>query len=98
VTRRLRDDLECVVYVPGFSGVMLRAGDEEPEGVTLGDHLFNEADQPQGYSGLKLPDLHAEIDKRNEGRADDDKIVIGGKGNKADLVSALEADDASVGE
>lgn len=47
---------------------------------------------PEGYAALKLPELRAEIDKRNEGRADEDKVSAAG--NKPDLVAALEADDA----
>lgn len=42
-----------------------------------------------------VPELQAEIDKRNEGREEDAKIQVGGKGNKADLVKALKADDAA---
>lgn len=40
---------------------------------------------------LKVDDLKAEIDKRNEGRADEDKIPA--DGNKADLIAAIELDD-----
>lgn len=46
--------------------------------------------------GAKQPtnaELEAEIAKRNEGRAEADLIVPAGN-KKADLVSALEADDA----
>jgi hypothetical protein len=37
VTRKIRDDFVGVVHLDGR---VLKAGDEEPEGVTLGDHLF----------------------------------------------------------
>lgn len=43
MTRKIRADLVGVVHVPGQIGVTLKAGDEVPEGVDLGDHLF---DQP----------------------------------------------------
>lgn len=40
MTRKIRADLVGVVHVPGQIGVTLKAGDEVPEGVDLGDHLF----------------------------------------------------------
>lgn len=42
MTRKIRADLVGVVHVPGQIGVTLKAGDEVPEGVDLGDHLFDE--------------------------------------------------------
>lgn len=45
----------------------------------------------EGYSSLKVGELRAEIDKRNEGREDAD--LLSTEGNKADLIAALEADD-----
>jgi len=52
----------------------------------------NEAsDDDDGYEAMKVADLHAEIDRRNEGR--DEADLIPGDGKKADLVAALEADD-----
>jgi hypothetical protein len=53
------------------------------------------SDEPTSrYASLKAPDLKAEIAKRNKGRTDADMIVPAGKKN-ADLVAALEADDAA---
>ncbi|GAA5143310.1 hypothetical protein GCM10023340_08460 [Nocardioides marinquilinus] len=46
---------------------------------------------PSPYAGLKVDELRAEIDKRNDGREDD--ALIPTDGNKPDLVAALEADD-----
>ena len=43
------------------------------------------------YSSLKVDDLRAAIDARNEGRDEADLIPSDGK--KADLIAALEADD-----
>jgi len=43
------------------------------------------------YTGQKVDDLKAEIDRRNEGREEADLIPSDGK--KADLIAALEADD-----
>lgn len=45
------------------------------------------------YSDTKVPDLKAKIESRNEGREEGDLISLDGV--KADLVAALEADDAS---
>ena len=45
------------------------------------------------YSDLKVVDLKAEIESRNEGRDEDALISLDGV--KADLVAALEADDAT---
>lgn len=51
------------------------------------------ADEPVGaYAGLKVDELKAEIERRNESREDDAKISAEGK--KADLIAALESDDA----
>lgn len=45
------------------------------------------------YDALGKKDLEAEIARRNESRAEDDLVVVDGKGNKPDLVKALAADD-----
>lgn len=50
-----------------------------------------EEDEP--YKGVTVPDLKAEIDKRNEGRADGEKIAPAEPGKRAELVAALVADD-----
>lgn len=44
-----------------------------------------------------VPDLQAEINRRNSERADvDDQIVVEPPANKPELVAALEADDAKI--
>lgn len=48
------------------------------------------ADAPEGYDAMTVADLKAEIEARNEGRDEADRIGVTGK--KADLVAALEAD------
>ena len=53
--------------------------DESPAGAT-------------GYGAMKVAELKAEIGSRNEGRDEADLIPLDGK--QADLVAALEADDA----
>lgn len=52
-----------------------------------------EPHQGDGYASWKVPDLKAEIDRRNADRPDDDKIAA--DGNKAALVATLEASDAT---
>ncbi len=47
-----------------------------------------------GYGSWKAADLKAEIKARNEGRAEGDRITPESQRN-ADLVAALEADDAA---
>ncbi|UUW88396.1 hypothetical protein [Pimelobacter simplex] len=50
---------------------------------------------PVDYSSLDLDALKAEIDRRNEGRADADRI--GKRGSQETLAAALTADDAAKG-
>lgn len=47
------------------------------------------------YGSWKVAELHAEIERRNEGRDDADRIPNSGK--KAELVAALTDDDATDG-
>lgn len=49
----------------------------------------------EGYSALKVDELKDEIRSRNEGRDEDDTLPL--TGTKAELVAALEADDAASG-
>lgn len=66
-------------------------GDTDPaagDGDDSGDD-----DGGSGYGAMTKPDLATAIEARNEGRDDKDLIVVGGKGNKPDLIAALEADD-----
>lgn len=46
-----------------------------------------------GYAAMKVADLQAEVERRNEGRDEADRLSPEGK--KADLVAVLEADDAA---
>jgi hypothetical protein len=48
---------------------------------------------PEPYKGVSVADLKAELDKRNEGREDDAKIVPAEPGNRPEIVAALVADD-----
>lgn len=51
-----------------------------------------------GYADMKVAELRAEIARRNAERADGDMIDVGSRAKHADLVAALEADDASRGD
>ena len=44
MSRRIRDDFVGVVHIPGLVGVTLKAGDEVPDGIEFGDHLFDPSD------------------------------------------------------
>lgn len=55
------------------------------------------AAQDEGYEALYVADLTAEIDRRNEGRDEADRITPAGA-KKADLIQALEADDRTTEE
>lgn len=44
-----------------------------------------------GYAAMKVADLRAEIERRNEGREEADRLPDDGR--KADLIAILEADD-----
>lgn len=51
-------------------------------------------DDESPYSGLKVADLKAEVEKRNTDREDDAKVSPESD-KKADLIAALVADDES---
>lgn len=99
---RIREDLVGVVHAHSADErvVILAAGDDVPDGFTVGEHLVESApaseEIPGGvtYDVMTVADLKADIDRRNEGRADDAKIVPVPPGNKADLVAALVSADA----
>lgn len=57
----------------------------------VGDHVLDR-DEPVGHDAMKVDDLKAAIDERNEGRDESDVIVPDGT-RKADLIAALVADD-----
>ncbi|WP_417510578.1 hypothetical protein [Microbacterium sp.] len=51
-------------------------------------------DDEGAYKGINVTDLKADIEKRNEGREDDAKIVPAEPANRQQIVAALLADDA----
>lgn len=54
------------------------------------------ADSKSPYSSMKVDEIKAEIESRNEGRDEADLLSLEGK--KADLVAVLDADDAASGD
>lgn len=55
----------------------------------------DDEDGDKSYGDLKVGELKDEISKRNEGRDPEGAGYISSDGVKADLVAALEADDAA---
>lgn len=51
-----------------------------------------------GYESLSKAKLEAEVARRNGEREDGDAIEVSGNGTKADLITALQADDAKSDE
>lgn len=45
------------------------------------------------YKGVKVPELKAEIETRNEGRDEESKIVVAAPKQRPQIVAALLADD-----
>ncbi|UFU03442.1 hypothetical protein LQF12_02190 [Ruania suaedae] len=88
---------------------IVRAGGVIPEGVEQGalDGLVKrglieavkaaepkaEAVDEGAYKGVSVAHLKAEIEKRNDGREDEMKVVPAEPGNRPQIVAALIADD-----
>lgn len=68
---------------------------DDTGGDTGGDDESGDADAGSVYDAFTVADLRDEIRGRNEGREPDQRVSL--DGNKADLVAALEADDAAQG-
>lgn len=58
------------------------------------DAALADTAEVEDYSALNVADLEQRVTARNEGRQEDQQIVVGGKGNKPDLIAALQSDDA----
>lgn len=71
-----------------------RLNPEEPEKADVEPDDEDDEDDDEPYEGVKVADLKAEIEKRNESREDADKITPAEPGNRPELVAALVADDA----
>ncbi len=63
---------------------------------TESDTGDGDGDGDDGYESQTVGELKDEIDSRNEGRDEGDKLSR--SGNKSDLVETLEADDESADE
>lgn len=74
-----------------IGGVVVTTSEENAGRVSGFEPLDETATEESGYEAMKVADLQAEIDRRNEGREEADLIPSDGK--KADLIAALEADD-----
>lgn len=81
-----------------------KTADDDTEPVDADDQTPDDpdADSTDGgdeygvdYDAMKVDQLKELIDQRNEGRDEDDLIEVEGKGNKPDLIAALQADDAA---
>lgn len=75
------------------SGVVVNVDDETAARLSG----YEPADESAGgYSQMRVAELRAEIERRNEGRDEADRLSADGR--KADLVAVLEADDAAHAE
>lgn len=78
----------------GRTHLLDAAGEEvDPDGSDAPDGEDSVADGDYESKGVTKAHLEAEIDRRNQGREDGDKISK--SGSKADLVKALQADDGA---
>lgn len=57
------------------------------------ENTDDESSTEEPYKGVTVADLKVDLDKRNEGREDDKKIVPAEPGNRPEIVAALVADD-----
>lgn len=122
MTNRIRADLDGVVIVRDASEqlVTLAAGDDVPDGVTVGAHALEpdvesegteepeDAEAPEEPEDAEAPEssdaesytkhLKADLLKLIEDRnavLDEAAQIVPASDKKADLVAALEADDAA---
>lgn len=81
------------VYRHALTGREVKVLDETRlAGLVERDANWREVEgKPKSIRDMKVPELKAEIEGRNEGRDEADRIST--KGKLADLVAALEADD-----
>lgn len=83
-------------YYPAGSEPPKDAAEQITNPAAWGDNASDDGDDDEKpLSKLSKDELQAEVDRRNADRDDDAKIEVGGKGNKPDLVKALEADDTA---
>lgn len=79
-------------YIHKVSGARVQVRDDK-----VMDSSWERADgsatEPEGYDAMTVPKLKAEIERRNENRAED--ALLSTEGRKADLIAVLEADDSA---
>ena len=81
-------------YVHKVSGARVQVRDDKVMDSSWDPYDGSTSNQgAEGYEAMKVADLKAEIERRNEGREDADLLTADGK--KADLVAVLQADDAN---
>lgn len=80
-----------IVNVDDVTARALSVDYEPYDPAAAGADAGDDGDTGGAYGSLKVADLRAEIDRRNEGRDEADRLSTEGK--KADLVATLEADD-----
>ena len=73
------------------TGSIISVSDERA--ARLGTGGWEPLESGDGYDAMTVDQLKDEIRRRNEGRDDDDRLPL--TGTKQELVTALEADDAS---
>lgn len=64
---------------------------DDATAATLGTEYVRADEATGGYADMKVADLRAEIERRNTGRDEADRLPDDGR--KADLIAVLEADD-----
>lgn len=84
-----------MAYLQTLHGVRVSVDDSKVDRLLASGSYARESDgaSKSPYASMKVDELKAEIDSRNQGRDEADRLSAEGK--KADLVAALDADDAS---
>lgn len=103
---RQRDWMVRDAELSGFEVIWPGEDAEESEKTTSTDETGTEtgaaAEEEEteevDYNDLTVSDLQEEIAARNEERDEDDQIEVDSKAKKADLITALEADDQAQAE
>ena len=79
---------------PQFVTAEAASAAEGEGGAAFAEHTDEETSEEAddvAYGSMRVADLRALIEQRNEGRADEAQLST--DGSKADLIAALEADD-----
>ena len=79
-------------YVHKVSGARVQVRDDKVMDSSW-KRTDGDATEPEGYGAMTVPNLKAEIERRNDGRDQADRLPA--EGRKADLIAVLEADDTA---